>query len=92
MLVRLSKLLMSMLRKRQASNDCREVRDTYGGDEQTKPHISGQRPDTIAEVQLDGERNDCTHDGYVYGSVMRTVECLDIAESTDKPIVDVGPS
>ena len=23
---------------------------------------------------------------------MRTVECLDIAVSTDKPIVDVGPS
>ena len=31
------------------------VRYTYCGDKQTKPHISGQCPDTVAEVQLDGE-------------------------------------
>ena len=65
---------------------------TYSNDEQTKPHISRQRPDTIAEVQLYGERNDCAHDGYVYGSVMRAVECLYIAVSTNKPIMDIGPS
>ena len=65
---------------------------TYGADEQTKPHISGQRPDTIAEVRLNCERNDCAHEGYVYGGVMRVVECLDIAVSTNKPIMDIGPS
>ena len=66
-------------------------RYTYDGDDRTKPHISGQRPDTIAEIHLNHERNECAHDGNVYGGVMRIVEALEVAESANKPITDICP-
>ena len=91
MFARLLQSLKSMLMKVKQLTILERVRYTYGGDEHTKPHISGQRPDTIAEVGLNCERNDCAHEGYVYGGVMRVVQCLDIAVSTNKPIMDISP-
>ena len=35
-----------------------KVRYTYDDDDRAKPRISGQRPDTIAEIHLNRERND----------------------------------
>jgi hypothetical protein len=92
MLNPLLKLPTSMLRNIKRLTNAGRVRYTYDGDDRAKPHVFGQQPYTITEIHLNREQNDCAHDGNVYGGVMRTVEALDVAESANKPIVDICPS
>ncbi len=73
-------------------NNVGEVRRTYDSDDHAEPQRpSVQRPDSIAKVFLDDERNYCVGDSNINGSVMRTLEAFHIAKSSKKPIVDVGP-
>ena len=66
-----------------------KVRYTYDDDDRANPHISGQRPDTIAEIHLSDERNDCAHEAEVYCGVMHSAEALEVAKSLNEPIVDI---
>ncbi len=73
------------------------VRYTYHSDDPTDPRRPFvpwfvQHPNPITEVSLNDERNNCGHDGGVYGGEMGMREALYIAKSINKPIVDVGPS
>jgi hypothetical protein len=65
---------------------------TYDSDYQAEPRSSVQRPDPIAEVFLNDQRNDSVHNSNVHGGVMRTLEAFHVAKSGKKPIVDVRPS
>lgn len=69
------------------------IRYTDHGDDATKPHqLSVQHPNSIAEVCLNDERRDCRHYGNVNGGKMGILEARRIAESGNKPKVEVGPS
>ncbi len=69
------------------------VRNTYNSDDPTDPRRpSVHYPNPITEASLNDERNNCSHDGNVYGGEMGIPEALHVAKSSNKPIVDIGPS
>jgi hypothetical protein len=65
----------------------------YHSDDPTDPRCpSVQGPDTITEVSLHNERDNCKNDGNVYGGKMGIFEVSHVAKSSNKPIIDIGPS
>jgi hypothetical protein len=69
------------------------IRYTDEADDTTEPQqLSVQHPNSIAEVCLNDERRDCRHYRNINGGEMGILEALHIAESGNKPKVEVGPS
>ena len=68
------------------------VRNTYDGNDTTDPRRpSTQHPNSMTEVSLNDERNNCGNDRIVYRGKMGIPE-VHVAKSINKPIVGIGPS
>lgn len=73
----------------------RIVKNTYASGDPTdprRPSVPSQCPNTITEVPLHDERNDCRKDGNVYGAKMGILEVFHLPESSNKPIMDISPN
>jgi hypothetical protein len=71
--------------------------NTHDGDDRTDPQRlsapgSTPYPDLITEVPLNDERRECSHDGNIYRGKMGVREAFYVAKSSNKPIVEIGPS
>ena len=65
---------------------------TYDSNDETEPRQpSVQRPDPIAEIFLNDQRDDRMYYRDVNRRKMRLLELFLISESLYKPIVEVGP-
>ena len=83
--------------KRQEPNNAGMFLNTHDGNDPTDPQRlsapgSTHYPDPITEVPLNDDRSDCSHDGNVYRGKMGVREAFYVAKSSNKPIVDIGPS
>ena len=80
--------------KRQKLEKCSDDRYTYDGNNPAdirKPFIF-QHPNSITEVFLNDERDNSGNEGNVYGGEMRMRKASHVAESSNKPIVNIRPS
>ena len=65
---------------------------TYDSDDATEPRQPFvQRPNPIAEIFLNDQRNNRMHYRNVNRSKVGVLELFHISKSLDEPIVDVGP-
>lgn len=70
----------------------KEAEVTYDGNDQTDPpHAFVQGPDAITEKSLDDEGNERVHCRTVNGRESGVSEAIHVAESSNKPVVDIAP-
>jgi hypothetical protein len=74
--------------------NARIIRYTYDSNDPAHPRraLVVQHPNSMTEVSLNDDRNQCGHQGNVYAGEMRVREAFHISKSGNQPIVDIGPS
>lgn len=70
-----------------------EEHKTNDDDDNTEPpQAFSQRPDTIAEENLDSERDKCIHCRDINRRKPRFLEPFKVSKSDHEPVIDIGTS